>query len=427
MDGTRTETRPVMYAAGMFGTSVPINLFKTYAAAFYVDKLGLPVERFAFILFIDAFIDAVDNWLYGYLSDRTRTRWGRRRPWILPGAVFYAAALAAFFNPPFTGADRALMVYCFVFYIGVKTLDSLVGTSYGALFPDLFRSEERRAVTNAFRQVFQFMAMVIGIALTPVVTGKIGYGATGIIYGLTGAAFIIFSNLNCHEKIEEIRVLEKPRFIPSIISIFKNSKFWLSGFTGVFYSAAMSLLLAAMPFYAKYTLKISGFQTTILFGEVLILAVIFVPVWTRFINKYTVLPVWRAALLLLCVSYIPLFFAGSLVTAALGSVLLGIGYSGVVTTFDLVGAKIIDDDRERHGVRREGIFTSVSGFMNRLYGLFVSLAFLFAKTFYGYESGDKPGPNPGGAAKFLLTVFPFSLMIVSVIISRFLRFKKTSE
>jgi GPH family glycoside/pentoside/hexuronide:cation symporter len=62
--------------------------------------------------------------------------------------------------------------------------------------------------------------------------------------------------------------------------------------------------------------------------------------------------------------------------------------------------------------------------MNRLNGLFTSLAFLLVFNIYGFESGDVPGPNPGEAAKFLLIIFPFVLMIISYIFSRFLSFPK---
>ncbi len=75
-----TGRKSFNYAIGMFGTSIPINLLKTFAAAFYIKDLGLRAEQWATVLFVYTFIDALDNPIYGYLSDRTRTRWGRRKP-----------------------------------------------------------------------------------------------------------------------------------------------------------------------------------------------------------------------------------------------------------------------------------------------------------------------------------------------------------
>ncbi len=66
------------YAIGMFGTSIPINMLKSFAFIFYVDGLGMTTVQFSLMLLIYTFIDALDNPVYGFLSDRTRTRWGRQ-------------------------------------------------------------------------------------------------------------------------------------------------------------------------------------------------------------------------------------------------------------------------------------------------------------------------------------------------------------
>ncbi|MEI6578437.1 MAG: MFS transporter, partial [Eubacteriales bacterium] len=98
--GVPTVTSPFRYAIGMFGTSIPINMFKTFAAIFYVDTLGLSTKHYALVLFIYTFIDAIDNPIYGFLSDRTRTKWGRRRPWMVIGAPLLVLAFILFFTPP---------------------------------------------------------------------------------------------------------------------------------------------------------------------------------------------------------------------------------------------------------------------------------------------------------------------------------------
>ena len=164
------------YAIGMFGTSIPINMLKTYAAIFYVDRLGLTTPQLALILFIYTFIDALDNPVYGFLSDRTRSCWGRRRPWLVIGTPLLVLGLVAFYNVPAFLSGNSLLAYCMLFYILTGTLDSVINANYGALFPELFRTDASRASTNALRQAFQLVAMIISIALTPVVTGAIGYG-----------------------------------------------------------------------------------------------------------------------------------------------------------------------------------------------------------------------------------------------------------
>lgn len=414
------------YAVGMFGTSIPINMLKTYAAIYYVDSLGMTTTQFALMLFIYTFIDAADNPIYGFLSDRTRTRWGRRRPWLVIGTPLLVLAFIIFYNPPAFLAGNSLVAYCMLFYILTGTLDSVINANYGALFPELFRTDASRASTNAMRQAFQLVAMIISIALTPIVTDALGFGLTAIIYGILGGAVILYMALTTREvAITEEEI--KPKFFESVRDLFLNKKFWIAGLANAFYSAAMSLVLSSMPFFTKYTLKIPNSQSTILFASVLIVAIVGVSVWAWLVRKYSLIPVWRAALAFLAVAFVPLYFANSLSTAIIGSVLVGFGFSGVITTMDLIGAKVMDEDTQKHKQRREGIISNALGFMNRLNGLFTSAAFSLVFILYGFESGDNPGVQPQNAARFLLTTFPFVMMLISFGFSFFINFATTEK
>jgi GPH family glycoside/pentoside/hexuronide:cation symporter len=414
------------YAVGMFGTSIPINMLKTYAAIYYVDTLGLTTVQLAAILFWYTFIDAIDNPVYGFLSDRTRSRWGRRRPWLVIGTPLLVLCFIAFYSPPALLKGDSLFVFCMLFYVLTGTLDSVINANYAALFPELFRDDSSRASTNALRQAFQLVAMIISIALTPMVTQAIGYSLTAILYGLLGGTVILYMSLTS----KEVGVLpdeEKPRLWDSLRDLFTNRKFWIAGFTNAFYSAAMSLVLVSLPFFVKYTLKIPSSQSTILFASVLLIAIGCVSIWAWLVRKYSLIPVWRASLGALTLAFIPLYFANSLASAVIGSILVGFGFSGVITTMDLIGAKIMDEDTQKHNLHREGIISNAMGFMNRLNGLFTSFAFYMVFILFGFESGFNPGPDPQNAARFLLTLFPPLLMVISFGFSFFIDFARTAK
>src|SRR5512140_3202890 len=174
------------YAIGFFGLSIPINMLKTYAAIYYVGTKGVTTVQLSLMLLIYTFIDALDNPIYGFLSDRTRSRWGRRRPWLTIGTPLLVLCFIAFYSTPAFLSGNALLAYCMLFYILTGTLDSVINANYGALFPELFRTDASRASTNALRQAFQLVAMIISIALTPVVTSALGYQLTALLYGLLG-------------------------------------------------------------------------------------------------------------------------------------------------------------------------------------------------------------------------------------------------
>jgi GPH family glycoside/pentoside/hexuronide:cation symporter len=179
-----------------------------------------------------------------------------------------------------------------------------------------------------------------------------------------------------------------------------------------------------VPIYAKYALGVSGLQETLLFASVLLVAIASVALWARWVRKFDLVKVWRAALIAMAISFVPLFFARSYFVALACAMLVGFGFAGVITTMDLIQARIMDEDQAKYQVRREGIIANAMGFMNRLNGLFTSVAYILMTQLFGYVSGDVPGPQPDMASRFLLTVFPFVMMLISVGFSFLSQFKK---
>jgi GPH family glycoside/pentoside/hexuronide:cation symporter len=414
------------YAIGFFGMSIPINMVKTFAFTFFVLQKGVTTTQWASMMLIYAFIDAIDNPVYGFLSDRTRTRWGRRRPWLAIGTPLLILSLIAFYNMPAFLTGNSIFAYCMLFYILAGTFDSIILANYGALFPELFRDDASRAKTNAMRQAFQLVAMIISIALTPMITAKLGYGLTSILYGILAGAVILYMTFTSREVAIDPEEA-KPGLWSSIKDLLVNRKFWIAGFVGAFYSAAMSLVLASVPFFVEYALGLDSGKSTFLLAAVLLIAIAGVALWSWLVRKFSLIPVWRAALAVLAIAFIPLYFAQNLVMGIIFSAFIGLGFAGVITTMDLIGAKIMDEDTQKYGLRREGIISNAMGFMNRLNGLFTAAAYLLVSKIYLFQSGDNPGPHPDLAARFLMTIVPPVLMLISFAFSLFIDFKKPDE
>lgn len=161
-----------------------------------------------------------------------------------------------------------------------------------------------------------------------------------------------------------------------------------------------------------------------LLGVVIVSAILFIPVWVKIVKRITLMPAWRLALAVCAVGVIPLFFVGSLPVAAVCVILFGFGMGGVSTTMDIVAARILDEDKQKTGIPREGTYTSLIGILNKASGLFTSLAFLLVFQIYGFESGDNPGSAPDAASRFLTILFPIVIFVVCIIISRFLKFEQ---
>jgi GPH family glycoside/pentoside/hexuronide:cation symporter len=188
----------------------------------------------------------------------------------------------------------------------------------------------------------------------------------------------------------------------------------------------MSLVLVAVPFFAVYTLKINDLQKSLMFAAVLLIAIGCVAVWAKLVKRYGLIPVWRVALITLTIAFIPMYFANSFILAIVCGALIGFGFAGAITTIDLIGAKIMDEDTAKYNLRREGIISNAMGFMNRLNSLFTAAAFFLVGKLFGFVSGDVPGPRPDQAARFLLSVFPCALALIAFVFSFFVDFKETA-
>src|SRR5690606_36705907 len=108
-------------------------------------------------------------------------------------------------------------------------------------------------------------------------------------------------------------------------------------------------------------------------------------------------------------------------------VMVGFGSTGFLVTPTIVSSLNIDLAAERTGRRREGIYTAAAGFIKRSSGLISALAFLIVGKIFGYESGDNPGPNPEATFRYLISVVPFCLLVVAVIMSLFVKLGKPKE
>jgi Na+/melibiose symporter and related transporters len=417
------------YGIGMFGTSLAINMFRGRAQAYYVNDPNvtrLTLADLSLILFIYTFLDVIDNPIYGILSDNTRTKFGRRKPWLVLGTPLFALTFILFYAVPDGISHAGIFAWAVIFYFITGTLDSLINANYGALFPELFPDDKKRSKANAVRQTAQLFAMIIGFGLTPIIVPKIGYVWTAVILGIASAAVILYMTFGVREPPAPAEK-EKVYFFKALASIVQSKNFWIVGFANAFYSAAMALVMSSTNLYVIYSLGLGSTEETILLVTVILTAVIGVSIWSIFSRKVGPVAIWRTALITLTISFVPLYFANSFVTAILSCVFVGIGFSGVISTMDLLGAKVMDEDFQKHGVRREGIFSSTMGFMNRLSGLFVSAGTYLASVIYQFKNAQDTGANPGAAAKFIISLFPFAMCAIGVVFTFFVNFKHVKQ
>ena len=423
----RAYNKPGRYALAMLGLSITGYMYTSYGTYFYTDKMGLSLVMIGFGNILFAIWDAFNDPIAGVLSDRTRTRWGRRRPWLMASVPLFVLSSILFFSPPEAlGTGVALAVYFTVFLMLTETANTIASVNYHSLLPELFRETGERNRANAIRQALQLVGMIIGVSLVPSIAAAIGYQLTAIVLGAIGGGITIYSILGCKER-EEFSEQPQAKLLESLKAVASNRNFWLVSITHFFYQSSSGLLLAGIPFYIKYTLGQEDTMATILTAAVFVTAIPSMFLWYKLINKYGTLKVWRLSLLWLGISLALMYFASEIILASIFGALVGIGIAGVTANLDMVNSELIEEDAERSGHRREATFFASISFVTRLSGLIRSGVFFLIFILFGFESGEKPGTQPATAAQFMMFIFPVMLMTLSFIVSLFVRFKHSEE
>jgi GPH family glycoside/pentoside/hexuronide:cation symporter len=410
--GKNWVNSPTVYAFGMFAMMVPSQAFLAYYGYYYVDKLGLGIGLFALARALYQIWDAVNQPMAGYWSDRTRTHYGRRKPWIWASIPLFMLTFILVFAVPQGLKEHELFIWLLASIFLLEGVATVLWVNYGALFPELFRGERQRTRASALQQGFQIVAILIGSALTPILYGAVGFGRMSVIYALVFAVFMLLFVLNVREDAEASREPPLP-LLQAFRETLKNRAFWIFNIANSFAQTVNGLLGSVIPFYAKYALQIPDTQVSLLLAAVFVPVIPFVAVWYAIIRRLGGRLAWRLAFAVYGLSVIPLWFGQNLAGGIAAGVAVGFGLAGFLVTPPLIGSRIIDLDAAKTGRRREGVYTAVGGFVTRSSGLLAAAAFWIVGLIFGYVSGDNPGPNPEATFRVLACVGPLCLLAVS--------------
>jgi GPH family glycoside/pentoside/hexuronide:cation symporter len=181
-------TTKLAYGFGDFGTAIVAALKGFFLLVFLTDVARLDPAAAGSILLLTKIWDAVNDPLVGWLSDRTRTRWGRRRPWILGGAVPFGLLFALLWLTPDLSPTGKFWYYLVIALLGDATF-TVVNLPYAAMTPELTRDYDERTRLNSFRFAFSIIGGLIAAVAHPLIVGafatpQLGYTVSAIIFGI---------------------------------------------------------------------------------------------------------------------------------------------------------------------------------------------------------------------------------------------------
>jgi GPH family glycoside/pentoside/hexuronide:cation symporter len=414
---------PIAYGLGSFGLESLYKVFVGFYMFYYIDELGLAVAMAAIINVVYAVWDAVNDPLVGFLSDNTRTRWGRRRPWLLAGTPFYVIVLVLVYAVPRPFRQgNALFWYALVAFTLFEAAYTIMSVNYTALFPELFQGFKERARASSYYQGFCMLGELVGFAVPPFIYAQYGFVSMAVAFaGVAG--ILLFWSITRNK--EDPDALEAPPLdLKNAFGVvFKDRPFLLFSIALTFLTFTTGIYTLATPFWVKYTLGASPQTTSLIFATVFIVAILSVSIWGRLVRFKGIKKTWLWAVGVMALSAIILGFSSDLVLGAIGAAVAGAGLGGIKICREMIMANFVDQSLARTGHRQEGVYYSLLRVIGKLSKILESLALVLLGLLFGYISGENPGPQPDNAFRFLISVFPLVFTLIAWLIASRLSFE----
>jgi glycoside/pentoside/hexuronide:cation symporter, GPH family len=418
----------VGYAVGSVGTGIFSTVPGLLLLTFMVRQLQVPAAIAGLVILVPRLWDVVTDPLAGSLSDRTRTRWGARRPWLLAGAATMPIAFALLFRVPEASGTEAALYVLAIYIVGTTTF-TVFQVPYVSMPAEMTEDYYERTTILSWRVAFLTVGILLAGAGAPEIVaagggGRDGYALMGLIIG--GALFLaLFASFLGTRKVPIVEPVPiTASFRDQLKAAGENRPFfWLLG--GFFIQAlGIGAMLAGVDFFSVYILEDES-QTTFLFAFLVGPALITMPLWAWVGRRHGKRTGFVACTLIFAAGAVSLMTASPdrLWLVYLQVFVMGTAYAGTQMFPFAMLPDTISADTARTGLRRAGAYTGVWTAGEKA-GFAVGpalFAALLAITGFIETEGGRIVQQPDAALMGVtlgFTILPASLMLLSLLLIR---------
>ena len=396
----------IAYGVGNLGQALFFNTVQAFLIFFYTDTVRLDPKLVGLAFAISYGVwNAINDPLIGVLSDRTRTRWGRRIPYIALGTPLTFLLFVLVWSPPLGGSPltnpshMGIFLYFAVIIALFDLANTAVSVTYTALFPEAFEDLQERTEVSIYRQVAAMIGTALGMALMPVIVGSLseqfgllrGWTGAGVILGLVGGGAFGVALLGSRER-KEISTEEALSFVAAFKETFTNRSFLAFVGANLMICYIWSWLSAMVPFFTKYVIGVEQEQMSLLFIGMFVTSMALYPLWRKIALRLGSKRTLALAVTLFVTFMLLVLVVGNLMQALIMMLLVGAANSGITLVRDIVLSDVIDEDELHTGRRREGSYFGVTAFIERLVMVLVggSSALVLGLSGYAAELTTQP-------------------------------------
>jgi GPH family glycoside/pentoside/hexuronide:cation symporter len=416
----------IVYGVGDLGFSMNNSIISSLFPIFMMDVIGLSPALAAVILFVGRSWDYVNDPIVGHLSDRTRTRWGRRRPFLLFGAIpFGLSFVLLWLSPNFS--QTGLIIYYSVAYIIYEAMATIVYMPYYALTPELTEDYDERTKLTSFRMLFNIVGSLTAYVFPMLVIGSMVPDNTKkvMIMALIAAAIaatpllmVFFGTKEKKEYMQE----KQPKLIPSLKAAFKNRPFIFGA--GIYLLTWMTIVVLEtnLLIYIKYILQRPD-QSSLIMATIFVTAIFALPIWNwaaKHWNKrlaYIIGVSFWAVVMIILIMVTPQTPFWIIMILC---VMAGIGVSAAQVLPWAIIPDAIEWDEWMTFERHEGMFYSLITLLGKIGNSIAGPASLLVLEATGYQAGALVQPDSALLGiRLVIGPIPAILLIGGIVFALF--------
>jgi len=371
---TLTTVQGILYALLTLASSTLWGVLNGWLLYFYLPPGGTPrtpVALYGLVMLMARLVNMAITLPVGYLSDRTRTRWGRRLPYVYVGVVCMPLFFGLLWYPPLPGESLWNLIYLAGVMIAFNVAYECYQTPYDTLLPELFPQEAQRIRVSAWQTGFQLLGAVLSGLAGPLIEA-LGYGRAAQAYALGLLPVFLTPLFFLRERARSQAAPAAITFRQSLRLALGYRPFQIFTLSWALFWMATTFILETMPYIVTEVCRRSEGDAAYFYLPTVLVSLLCLPLVTRLADRLGKRRLFLASLLAGALTLPGLLW----IDPTLPLPLLAQGVGWVVLTAvvlspaqvlpSAIAAEITDWDAQRSGQRREGMFYAFWGLLDQL-------------------------------------------------------------
>lgn len=388
---------------------------------YFTRWMGLDTSKAAIVWLIFGVWNAVNDPLFGFISDRTKSNLGRRIPYIRYGAPIYAAVfILSWVSFPFATSQWAMFFQMLITLFLFDTLYTAIATAIYVMPYEMTVDNQERGSIFIWKIVFSVFSLAAPLILLPLIQPDPGTDATMFRMIMTGigvfSGCIIFFSTFFYKEQEFAAQQKQPPFFQGIVDCFKNHSFLIFevlSFTIIYVQTA--LMQGVLYYFSEFDVPMTYCYGMMVVGAVL--GVWAFSKWQHTLGVKKCMLLMNGSFGLSCLMMA--FLGGTFAVALIGFFFTGVGFAGGMFMIPIMNGDVIDYDETVTGLRREGMYAGVNSFITKPAISIAQAVFLAIIAKFGYDQTAVSGTQTAAAEQGILLAWmliPGILLVICFLV-----------